>query len=100
MYESSFTEEIIQESRNDPHVMVFDAKIWEVKNANTCDDIGFVKEDEEDIKKNEIEKDDEGEEELEDDADADKDYWKEKANALEVKNAEIENELKKYHIQP
>ena len=35
MYASSFTEEIIQESRNDEHVMVFDAKIWEVKNVNT-----------------------------------------------------------------
>lgn len=68
----------------------------EVKNADTCDDIGFAKEGKEDIKKNEIEKDDEGEEGLEDDADADKDYWKKKANALEIKNAEIENELKKY----
>ena len=35
MYASSFTEEIIQESRDDPHVMVFDAKIWEVKNVST-----------------------------------------------------------------
>ena len=35
MYASSFTEEIIEEARNDEHVLVFDAKIWEVKNANT-----------------------------------------------------------------
>ena len=65
------------------------------KNSDKCDDIGFSKEDKE-VVKNEIEKDDEGEEELEDDVDADKDYWKKKANALEIKNAEIENELKKY----
>jgi hypothetical protein len=65
----------------------------EVKNSDKCDDIGFAKDD---VKKNKIEKDDEGEEDLEDDVDADKDYWKKKANALEIKNAEIENELKKY----
>lgn len=63
----------------------------EVKNSDKCDDIGFAEE-----KKNKIEKDDEGEEGLEDDVDADKDYWKKKANALEIKNAEIEEELKKY----
>lgn len=65
----------------------------EVKNSDKCDDIGFAKDG---VKKNKIEKDDEGEEDLEDDVDADKDYWKKKANALEIKNAEIENELKKY----
>lgn len=65
----------------------------EVKNSDKCDDIGFAKDD---VKKNKIEKDDEGEEDLEGDVDADKDYWKKKANALEIKNAEIENELKKY----
>lgn len=65
----------------------------EVKNSDKCDDIGFAKDD---VKKNKIEKDDEGEEDLEDDVDDDKDYWKKKANALEIKNAEIENELKKY----
>lgn len=65
----------------------------EVKNADTCDDIGFKCGGE---VKNEIEKDDEGEEGLEDDVDADKDYWKEKANALEIENAEIKEELKKY----
>lgn len=65
----------------------------EVKNSDKCDDIGFAKDD---VKKNKIEKDDEGKEDLEDDVDADKDYWKKKANALEIKNAEIENELKKY----
>ena len=65
------------------------------KNSDKCDDIGFSKEDKE-VVKNEIEKDDEGEEELEDDVDADKDYWRKKANALEIKNAEIEKELKKY----
>lgn len=64
----------------------------EVKNSDTCDDIRFAKEE----KANKIEKDDEGEEDLEDDVDSDKDYWKKKANALEIKNAEIENELKKY----
>ena len=42
MYASSFTEEIIQESREDPHVMVFDAKIWEVKNVNTYSEEKFV----------------------------------------------------------
>lgn len=42
MYASSFTEEIIQESRNDQHVMVFDAKIWEVKNVNTYSKERFV----------------------------------------------------------
>ena len=42
MYASSFTEEIIQESREDPHVMVFDAKIWEVKNVNTYSKEKFV----------------------------------------------------------
>lgn len=64
----------------------------EKKNSNTCDDIGFKKEE----KKNKIEPHDEGEEDLEDDVDSDKDYWRKKANALEIKNAEIENELKKY----
>lgn len=63
----------------------------EVKNSDKCDDIGFAEE-----KKNKIEKDDKGEEGLEDDVDADKDYWKKKANSLEVKNAEMEAELKKY----
>ena len=42
MYASSFTEEIIRESRNDKHVIVFDAKIWEVKNANTYSSERFV----------------------------------------------------------
>lgn len=65
----------------------------EVKNADTCDDIGFQCGGE---VKNEIEKDDKGEEGLEDDVDSDKDYWKEKANALEIENAEIKEELKKY----
>ena len=48
------------------------------------------------VKENKIEKDDEGEEDLEDDVDADKDYWKKQANALQIKNAEMEEELKKY----
>ncbi len=64
----------------------------EVKNAEECGKAEFSKEE----KKNKIKKDDKGEEGLEDDTDSDKDYWKEKANALEIKNAEIENELKKY----
>lgn len=66
----------------------------EVKNSDKCDDIGFAKEEKEIT--NKIEEDDKGEEELEDDVDSDKDYWEKKANALEIKNAEIENELKKY----
>ena len=64
----------------------------EVKNAEECGKAEFSKEE----KKNKIKKDDKGEKGLEDDTDSDKDYWKEKANALEIKNAEIENELKKY----
>lgn len=70
----------------------------EVKNANTNDDIGFAddKEENKDIKTNKIEKDDKGEEGLEDDVDADKDYWKKKANSLEVENTVIKEELKKY----
>ena len=35
MYESSFTEDRIKESAGDDNVMVFDAKIWEVKNVDT-----------------------------------------------------------------
>ena len=42
MYESSFTEERIKESQGDPHVMVFDAKIWEVKNVDTYSKERFV----------------------------------------------------------
>lgn len=42
MYDSSFTEERIKESRGDPHVMVFDAKIWEVKNVDTYSKERFV----------------------------------------------------------
>lgn len=42
MYESSFTEERIQESHNDPHVMIFDAKIWEVKDVDTYSKEKFV----------------------------------------------------------
>lgn len=85
----------------------------EVKNANTNDDIGFAddnkddkkeeekpeddnKEEKDDIKTNKIEKDDKGEEGLEDDVDSDKDYWKKKANSLEVENTAIKEELKKY----
>ena len=42
MYESSFTEERIKESRGDPHVKIFDAKIWEVKNVDTYSKEKFV----------------------------------------------------------
>lgn len=42
MYASSFTEERIKISANDPHVMVFDAKIWEVKNPETYSKERFV----------------------------------------------------------
>lgn len=68
----------------------------EVKNANTNDDIGFADDKDKDIKTNEIDKDDEGKEDLEDDVDSDKDYWKKKANSLEVENTAIKEELKKY----
>lgn len=86
----------MKKSRDDADAQEDDVKEKEkkeVKNSDKCDDIGFAKDD---VKKNKIEKDDEGKEDLEDDVDADKDYWKKKANALEIKNAEIENELKKY----
>lgn len=42
MYESSFTEERIKESAGDKNVMVFDAKIWEVKNVDTYSKERFV----------------------------------------------------------
>lgn len=42
MYDSSFTSERIKESEGDPHVKVFDAKIWEVKNVNTYSKERFV----------------------------------------------------------
>lgn len=73
-----------------------DKKDKEVKNANTNDDIGFADDKEKDIKTNEIDKDDKGDEDLEDDVDSDKDYWKKKANSLEVENTAIKEELKKY----
>ena len=50
----------------------------------------------EDVKKNELEKDDSGKEGLEDDADSDKDYWKEKANSLEAKCCELQNAVDKF----
>lgn len=65
------------------------------KNSDTCDDIGFADK-ECPVVENKIEKDDKGEEGLEDDVDADKDYWKKKANALEIENTEIKNELNKF----
>lgn len=86
----------IEEIRDDADAQEADVKEKdkkEVKNSDKNDDIGFAKEE---VVENKIEKDDKGEEGLEDDVDADKDYWKKKANALEIKNAEIENELKKY----
>lgn len=42
MYESSFTEDRIKESAGDDNVMVFDAKIWEVKNVDTYSKEKFV----------------------------------------------------------
>lgn len=42
MYESSFTEDRIKESAGDDNVMVFDAKIWEVKNVDTYSKERFV----------------------------------------------------------
>lgn len=65
------------------------------KNSDKCDDIGFADK-ECTVVENKIEKDDKGEEGLEDDVDADKDYWKKKANALEIENTEIKNELNKF----
>ena len=65
------------------------------KNSDKCDDIGFADK-ECPVVENKIEKDDKGEEGLEDDVDADKDYWKKKANALEIENTEIKNELNKF----
>lgn len=86
----------IEKIKDDAEAQEDDVKEKIKKNSDTCDDIGFSEEEGKEIVKNEIEKDDEGEEGLEDDVDADKDYWKKKANALEIKNAEIEEELKKY----
>lgn len=65
------------------------------KNSDTCDDIGFADK-ECPVVENKIDKEDKGEEGLEDDVDADKDYWKKKANALEIENTEIKNELNKF----
>lgn len=65
------------------------------KNSDKCDDIGFADK-ECPVVENKIDKDDKGEEGLEDDVDADKDYWKKKANALEIENTEIKNELNKF----
>ena len=42
MYDSSFTAERIQASAGDPHVMVFEPKIWEVKNVDTYSKERFV----------------------------------------------------------
>jgi len=42
MYESSFTEDRIKESAGEDNVMVFDAKIWEVKNVDTYSKERFV----------------------------------------------------------
>lgn len=83
----------IEKIRDDAEAQEDDVKEKEkIKNADTCDDIGFNK----DVKKNEIKKDDKGEEGLQDDVDADKDYWKKKANSLTIENEEIKKELCKY----
>ena len=42
MYESSFTEEIIKESQGDKNVMIFDAKLWDVKNTENYSKERFV----------------------------------------------------------
>ena len=42
MYDSSFTAERIQESQGDPHVKVYEPKIWEVKNVDTYSKEKFV----------------------------------------------------------
>ena len=86
----------IEKIKDDAEAQEDDVKEEIKKNSDTCDDIGFSEEEDKEVVKNEIEKDDKDEEGLEDDVDADKDYWKKKANALEIKNAEIEEELRKY----
>ena len=42
MYESSFTEEIIKESQGEKNVMIFDAKLWDVKNPENYSKERFV----------------------------------------------------------
>ena len=86
----------VEKIKDDADAQEDDVKEEKKNSAKVCDDIGFSEE-KEDIEskevKNKIEKDDKGEEGLEDDVDADKDYWKEKANALEIENAKMKKEL-------
>lgn len=42
MYESSFTEEIIKETQGDPSVIIFDAKLWDVKNPENYSKERFI----------------------------------------------------------
>lgn len=93
----------IEKIKDDAEAQEDDVKEEKKNAAGVCEDIGFSdKEDKEENDeeekevKNKIEKDDKGEEELEDDVDADKDYWKKKANALEIENAAIKEELNSF----
>lgn len=88
----------IEKIKDDAEAQEDDVKEEKKNAAGVCEDIGFSdkKDEEEKEVKNKIEKDDEGEEGLEDDVDADKDYWKKKANALEIENAAIKEELNSF----
>lgn len=99
----------IEKIKDDAEAQEDDVKEEKKNSSNVCEDIGFSdseeekedddeeeKEEEEKEVKNKIEKDDKGEEGLQDDVDADKDYWKKKANALEIENAEMKEELNSF----
>ena len=89
----------IEKIKDDAEAQEDDVKEEKKNSSHVCEDIGFSdseeekEEDDEEEKekevKNKIEKDDKGEEGLQDDVDADKDYWKKKANALEIENAKM-----------
>lgn len=74
----------IEKIKDDADAQEDDVKEKEKKNA--CGD---------EIK-NKIDKDDKDDEGLEDDVDSDKDYWKKQANALEIENSKMKEELKAY----
>lgn len=96
----------IEKIKDDAEAQEDDVKEEEKKNAKECENSVCKNSDEEEAedkeeaeekeeeKKEEIDnKMDEGNEGLEDDVDADKDYWKKKANALEEKCSAMEKEL-------
>lgn len=99
----------IEKIKDDAEAQEDDVKEEKKNSSHVCEDIGFSdseeekeeddeeeKEEEEKEVKNKIKKDDKGEEGLQDDVDADKDYWKKKANALEIENAEMKEELNSF----